>query len=287
MEKQQKNGVMTSKTQLPKQTLLIIQKLSSQEQKIVLGSLEKKIKDFENEDFKSLHKLLLKWGKFIGLKEAPDDEQMFMLVVFVKESFTQMSLAEITNSFNLAISGTLNINVEHYNSFSPIYISKIFNAYLEHKKNVMFKMYKLEEEDARNQREKPLSEEEVEKKNKENAIMVFTQYQAEKTIPDYGYLIYDYLIEKNLINFNKEEKTSILYEAKRMAISDGERHLESDATADIKNKVRESIMNINQHDSKRSDIVIKYCKNIGLKRYFDLLVDSPEMTAKAMKVFNL
>jgi len=278
---------MTSKTQLPKQTLLIIQKLSSQEQKIVLGSLEKKIKDFENEDFKSLHKLLLKWGKFIGLKEAPDDEQMFMLVVFVKESFTQMSLAEITNSFNLAISGTLNINVEHYNSFSPIYISKIFNAYLEHKKNVMFKMYKLEEEDARNQREKPLSEEEVEKKNKENAIMVFTQYQAEKTIPDYGYLIYDYLIEKNLINFNKEEKTSILYEAKRMAISDGERHLESDATADIKNKVRESIMNINQHDSKRSDIVIKYCKNIGLKRYFDLLVDSPEMTAKAMKVFNL
>ena len=278
---------MTSKTQLPRQTLLIIQKLSSQEQKIVLGSLEKKIKDFENEDFKSLHKLLLKWGKFIGLKEAPDDEQMFMLVVFVKESFTQMSLAEITNSFNLAISGTLNINVEHYNSFSPIYISKIFNAYLEYKKEVMYKFHKLEEEEARNQRERPLSVEEIEEKNKENAIMVFTQYQAEKTIPDYGYLIYDYLIEKNLINFTKEEKTSILYEAKRMAISDGERHLESDATADIKNKIRESIMNINQHDSKRSDIVIKYCKNIGLKRYFDLLVDSPEMTAKAMKVFNL
>ena len=74
----------------------------------------------KNEDFKMLHKLLLKWGKFIGLKEAPDDEQMFMLVVFVKENFTQLSLGEITNAFNLAISGTLNINVEHYNSFSPI-----------------------------------------------------------------------------------------------------------------------------------------------------------------------
>lgn len=126
--------MMTSKTQLPKQTLLIIQKLNSQEQKIVLGSLEKKIEEFTNEDFKSLHKLLLKWGKFIGLKEAPDDEQMFMLVVFVKDNFTKMSLAEITNAFNLAIAGVLNINVEHYNSFSPIYISKIFNAYLEHKK---------------------------------------------------------------------------------------------------------------------------------------------------------
>ena len=55
--------MMTSKTQLPKQTLLIIQKLNSQEQKIVLGSLEKKIEEFTNEDFKSLHKLLLKWGK--------------------------------------------------------------------------------------------------------------------------------------------------------------------------------------------------------------------------------
>jgi regulator of sigma D len=286
MEKQQKNGVMTSKTQLPKQTLFI-QKLSSQEQKIVLGSLEKKIKDFENEDFKMLHKLLLKWGKFIGLKEAPDDEQMFMLVVFVKENFTQLSLGEITNAFNLAIAGTLNINVEHYNSFSPIYISKIFNAYLEHKKDVMYKMHKLEEEAAQKEKNKPLSEEELEEKNKENAIMVFTNYQSEKTIPDYGYVIYDYLIGKKLISFNKEEKTEILAEAKRMAIKDGERHLESNATPEIKQKIRESILNINQHDSKRSEVVIKYCKNIGLKRYFDSLMVDPEKQAEAMKVFNI
>jgi len=279
--------MMTSKTQLPKQTLLIIQKLNSQEQKIVLGSLEKKIEEFTNEDFKSLHKLLLKWGKFIGLKEAPDDEQMFMLVVFVKDNFTKMSLAEITNAFNLAIAGTLNINVEHYNSFSPIYISKIFNAYLEHKKEVMYKMHKLEEEEAQKEREKPLTEEELEQKNKENAIMVFKQYQAEKTVPDYGYVIYDYLIGKKLINFNKEEKTEILAEAKRRAIEDGERHLKSNVTAEIKHKIRESIMNINQHDSKRSEIVIKYCKNIGLKKYFDSLMTDPVKQTEAMKVFSL
>ena len=279
--------MMTSKTQLPKQTLLIIQKLNSQEQKIVLGSLEKKIEEFTNEDFKSLHKLLLKWGKFIGLKEAPDDEQMFMLVVFVKDNFTKMSLAEITNAFNLAIAGVLNINVEHYNSFSPIYISKIFNAYLEHKKEVMYKMHKLEEEEAQKERDKPLTEEELEQKNKDNAIMVFKQYQAEKTVPDYGYVIYDYLIGKKLINFNKEEKTEILAEAKRRAIEDGERHLKSNVTAEIKHKIRESIMNINQHDSKRSEIVIKYCKNIGLKRYFDSLMTDPVKQSEAMKVFSL
>jgi len=278
---------MTSKTQLPKQTLLIIQKLNSQEQKIVLGSLEKKIEEFTNEDFKSLHKLLLKWGKFIGLKEAPDDEQMFMLVVFVKDNFTKMSLAEITNAFNLAIAGVLNINVEHYNSFSPIYISKIFNAYLEHKKEVMYKMHKLEEEEAQKEKEKPLTEEELEQKNKENAIMVFKQYQAEKTVPDYGYVIYDYLIGKKLINFNKEEKTEILAEAKRRAIEDGERHLKSNITAEIKHKIRESIMNINQHDSKKSEIVIKYCKNIGLKKYFDSLMTDPVKQTEAMKVFSL
>ena len=279
--------MMTSKTQLPKQTLLIIQKLNSQEQKIVLGSLEKKIEEFTNEDFKSLHKLLLKWGKFIGLKEAPDDEQMFMLVVFVKDNFTKMSLAEITNAFNLAIAGVLNINVEHYNSFSPIYISKIFNAYLEHKKEVMYKMHKLEEEEAQKEKEKPLTEEELEQKNKENAIMVFKQYQAEKTVPDYGYVIYDYLIGKKLINFNKEEKTEILAEAKRRAIEDGERHLKSNITAEIKHKIRESIMNINQHDSKKSEIVIKYCKNIGLKKYFDSLMTDPVKQTEAMKVFSL
>lgn len=277
----------TSKMQLPRQIVLIIQKLTSQEQKIVLASFEKLIKDFKNEDFKALHKLLLKWGKFIGLKEAPDDEQMFMLVVFVKENFTNLSLAEITNAFNLAISGTLNINVEHYNSFSPIYVSKIFNAYLEHKKEVMYKVHKLEDEMAQKEREKPLTPEQLEQKNKENAIMVFTQYQAEKTIPDYGYVIYDYLIEKKLIKFSKEEKTEILAEAKRTAISDGERHLTTNATPEIKHQIRESIMNVNKHDSKRSEIVIKYCKHIGLKRYFDSLMVDSEKREAAMKIFNL
>jgi len=278
---------MTSRTQLPKQMLLIIQKLNNQEQKIVLGSLEKKIKDFENEDFKSLHKLLLKWGKFIGLKEAPDDEQMFMLVVFVKDNFTNFSLTEITTAFNLAISGTLNINVEHYNSFSPIYISKIFNAYIEYKKEILFKVSKMEEELAQKERDKPLTEEELEQKNKDNAIMVFTQYQTDKTIPDYGYVIYDYLMRKELITFTKEEKTDILTEAKRRALADGERHLDSNATPEIKEQIRESIMNINQHDSKRSEVVIKYCKNIGLQRYFDSLMVDEDKRNAAMKVFNI
>lgn len=148
-------------------------------------------------------------------------------------------------------------------------------------------MHKLEEEEAQKEREKPLTEEELEQKNKENAIMVFKQYQAEKTVPDYGYVIYDYLIGKKLINFNKEEKTEILAEAKRRAIEDGERHLKSNVTAEIKHKIRESIMNINQHDSKRSEIVIKYCKNIGLKKYFDSLMTDPVKQTEAMKVFSL
>ena len=45
-------------------------------------------------------------------------------------------------------------------------------------------------------------------------------------------------------------------------------------------------MNINQHDSNRSEVVIKYCKNIGLKRYFDSLMVDPEKQSAAMKVFN-
>ena len=151
----------------------------------------------------------------------------------------------------------------------------------------MYKVHKLEDEMAQKEREKPLTPEQLEQKNKENAIKVFTQYQAEKIIPDYGYVIYDYLIEKKLIKFSKEEKTEILSEAKRTAISDGERHLTTNATPEIKRQIRESIMNVNKHESKRSEIVIKYCKHIGLKRYFDSLMVDSEKREAAMKVFNI
>ena len=83
-----------------------------------------------------------------------------------------------------------------------------------------------------------------------------------------------------------EALKEILTDAKRTALEDGERHLATDASEQIKHQIRESIMNINQHDSNRSEVVIKYCKNIGLKRYFDSLMVDPEKQSAAMKVFN-
>ena len=273
--------------QLKRQTESIIRTLNEDDQKVAFAHFEKKIREFHNEDFQNLHKLLLKWGKFIGLKEAPDDESMFMLVVFVKENFIDVSLSEITNAFNMACAGKLNVNVEHYNSFSPIYISKIINAYKENKRMVMHRLYEAEQNAIKKENEKPLTPEQLEQKNTENALTVFQHYQQDGRIPDYGFMIYDFLVSKKLIKFNKEEKTEILTRAKEMAVSDGQRHLKGDLKPDLKVQIEATLQKIQNHDKEKSDVVLKYCKNIGLSKYFDSLMKDPNKMREALTVLKV
>ena len=76
---------------------------------------EKRISDFEREDFEQLHILLLKWSSFLGIKEVPSDENMFNMVFFIKENFDNFTLAMVKDAFTKAIARKLpNVNPEHY-----------------------------------------------------------------------------------------------------------------------------------------------------------------------------
>jgi hypothetical protein len=284
---QKQNGVMTSTKQLTKQIELIIQTFNGDEKRAVYSQYDKKIKDFKDADYNSLHTLLLKWGKFIGLKEVPHTEEMFMLVVFVKENFTKISLMEITNAFNMACAGKLNINVEHYNQFSPIYISKIFNAYGEYKANVIHKLMKAQGDLEESDRNKPLSGNDLEEVSKKNALSVFAQYRMQKKIPDYGHIIYDYFVKKDLIDFTTAQKREILSRAKENSLSDGKKHLRGQRSSDVREKINESLDKIANHDNEKSDLVLKYCKNIGLAMYFEEILNNKEKLAEVIKILNL
>jgi len=287
MEKIPQNGQPNLTPQLKKQTESTILTLNEDDQKIAFAHFEKKIREFQNADYQNLHKLLLKWGKFIGLKEAPTPKEMFMLVVFVKENFIDVSLQEITNAFNMACAGKLDINVEHYNSFSPIYISKILNAYKENKRLVMHRLYEAEQNAINQEKEKPLTPEQLDQKNTENALVVFQRYQEDGRIPDYGFMIYDFLVSKKLIKFNKEEKTEILKRAKEMSLSDGQRHLQKRIQPELKSQIQETLDKIANHDKEKSDVVLKYCKNIGLSKYFDSLISDPNKMREVLKTLGV
>ena len=91
-----------------------------------------KIKDFKtNNDLKPLIELVGKWRYFIGIKEELSKEELFMNINFIRENFNELNLVDIDQAINLSIKGEFDIDIEHYQSFTPLYISKILTFTLQ------------------------------------------------------------------------------------------------------------------------------------------------------------
>ena len=62
----------------------------------------------------------------------PQAEEIKMMVFFIKQQFGELTLSELTNAFNLAIGRKLDIDPNHYQNFSALYVGGILNAYKEY-----------------------------------------------------------------------------------------------------------------------------------------------------------
>ena len=114
----------------------IIQNWAPDNKTIVEGHYDREIATFfdaddKNEQFKILHKTLVKWAVLCGVKPLPNDSEMFLFVEYIAHHFYRLSILEVDNAFNLATAGKLDVDADHYQSFSVIYISKILNSILD------------------------------------------------------------------------------------------------------------------------------------------------------------
>ena len=99
----------------------------------------KKIRDFKsNDDLKPLIDLVGKWRYYIGIKEELSQEELFMNLNFIRENFSELNLVDINQAIDLSIKGDLDVEVEHYQSFTPLYISRILKSYKEYRNKVIF-----------------------------------------------------------------------------------------------------------------------------------------------------
>ena len=186
----------------------------------------KRIKDFKsNDELKPLIDLIGKWRFFIGIKEELSQEELFMNVNFIRENFSELNLVDINQAINLSIKGSLNIDVEHYQSFTPLYISKILLAYKKYKGEVIF--------DIRDSINK------IEEKPKQLSITdrialtraslsVLYEKRNDKNFYDYGNVTYDFIKKNKLFKISKElvekamkyGKEQVAQETRNTAISD-------------------------------------------------------------------
>lgn len=142
----------------------VLNKFSDKERKLVtLNHLESpRFSEMNNEHKQQLAKCLVKLCYFVGIKEPLSIENLKMLVYYLVNQHPTFIQEELEQAFFMASSGDFG-EIEHYQSFSPIYVSKIINLYTSKRSEAISK-YRAEIERIK------LDEEHKEKAKNYNAV---------------------------------------------------------------------------------------------------------------------
>ena len=254
----------------------IIQTWAPDNKRVVEAYFERKIATFydsedKNEQFKNLHKVLLKWAVLCGVKPLPNDDEMFLFVEYVAHHFYRFSLGEVDNAFNLATAGKLDVDPDHYQSFSVIYISKILGAYNDYKgKYILEYKKKLE-----------LSEKKEPTREERFVMMLdtildsFENYKKNPSFNEFGYISYDFLSKLDIIHLDNETKAEIR-EISRKEIVEELRVKKKQYQAGTKEfiEVQNQINDILGDMTGKQDAVIRRCKSWALCKYYDFILEN-------------
>lgn len=171
-----------------------------------------KISTYRNQDFDVLKKKLYSWAKFIGIREAPEASQIASLILYLKRNHSDLSHEEIGIAFEMALARTLEVEIEHYQSFDALYLSRIVTAYKEYRNMVInTAMVKKRAEDVEGPKPKTL--EEVLQENKGYSMKAFEEFLMKGKFPDLGGVVAEFLVKIGVMR----NTTDQIKEFKRIA----------------------------------------------------------------------
>ena len=148
--------------------------------------------------------ILAKWRWSVGISANQDEDdlakELSMLFVFIKENFSNLTIKEIDLAINLSLTNKLNCDVNAYNSFSPLYVSRILNAYIEYKKQNVEKIKERKDlVEKRNMIEKKVTPEEKYESMLELITYFYDKFKEEGKINDIFNTLYGYFKRVNLL----------------------------------------------------------------------------------------
>ena len=213
----------------------------------------------------------MKWCKFLGIKEAPDQEDMKMILFFMKKNYGELTLDEIVNAFNLAVAHKLSVDPNHYQNFSPLYVSGILNAYKEYKTS-HWGQYSIKKDEHESklltEKNKP-SDEELKRLKINSLLAIWDDFKTgeDEEVSWQVHVYYDLLTDANLINLSSDEKKEILGRAKQLLKQEGQRDVKNEFTR------KQIIDEVNKHSAKTpATSVLNRCKLLATQKLFENLV---------------
>lgn len=251
---------------------LIKSKFSNQKIKIFEAYQSmKRIKDFNtNNDIKPLIDIIGKWRFYIGVKEELSQEELFMNVNFIRENFNELNLVDINEAINLSLKGVLNVDVEHYQSFTPLYISKILNAYKDYRNNIIYdirqSLLKIDN------KPKQLSPKDKVALTRAS-LKVLYESRNEKTFYDYGSVTYDFIKKNNLIKLTKDLVSEAMSFGEKLVSQNTRQTALSDVITNSTKGVKEarSKKEYNVRQSARNYVVQTWLNSFDEKSFDEFL----------------
>jgi hypothetical protein len=191
-----------------------------------------KISEFtENSQVNELLKEVTTWRLHLGIREDASKEEFMLLTNFIRENYGTMSIGDIKLAYKYALTGKLGIDGEAYGKFSPLYVSKILNAYAVYtnriyanlkylKKEWETKQLKMAKEKEEQDRIANMSFEEKVENRKKSIVWYYHQIRnSYKYIGDYGGVVWTFLTRNNIITANNIDFDTAREEAKKMRIA--------------------------------------------------------------------
>ena len=110
---------------------------TNDEKEIYVAKHGKELQYFKNEDMNALYKTMVQWIYTLGLTNKVAENDIIALTTTTKDLFPNITLKEISLAIKLSLQNKLGVDVECYGNFSPLYISKILNSYIDYSKETM------------------------------------------------------------------------------------------------------------------------------------------------------
>lgn len=139
--------------------------------------------------------------------QSEDDiaQELALICKFVLNNYPQITLEEISLAIDLSLTDKLNCDVRTFNTFSPMYVSRILNAYIEYKRYMYNDLMKRKESlDLKKEMDKEITPEEKMQNMVELIRYFYDKYKSEGIVNDYFNTLYNYFRRTNRMVVGKK-----------------------------------------------------------------------------------
>lgn len=181
-------------------------------------------------------------------------KELVLIANFIRHNYSTLTLSEMDLAINLSLTNKLDVDVRTFNVFSPMYVSRILNAFIDYKKQIMVEVrIRKENNDTRTLMEKQPTPEEKMQSMIDLIQYFYDEYLKDGIINDHFNSVYLFLERNKMINPSEETILESVKYGKEMA-----------------NKYITNLFvdSLNTEKPKREYIEKRYARNYLVQKYF-------------------